>query len=63
MVGPFEITEQVGHSYKLKLPASMQVHNVFSSNRLPNAADGPRLRQVNELPPPIIIDNIEEREA
>ena len=30
MAGPFEILEQVGNSYRLKLPDSMQIHDVFS---------------------------------
>ena len=34
MEGPFEVLEQVGNSFRLKLPASMQIHDVFSPDRL-----------------------------
>ena len=63
MAGPFDITEQVGHSYKLKLPASIKVHNVFSPNRLRKDTNDPLPRQVNNLQSPIIIDNTEEWEV
>ena len=32
--GPYEVTEQVGHSYRLGLPDSNQQHNVFAPELL-----------------------------
>lgn len=32
--GPFEVIEQVGYSYRLKLPAGLQIHNVFAPDVL-----------------------------
>ena len=34
MEGPYEILEQVGHSYKLKLLDSMKIHPIFYAEKL-----------------------------
>ena len=34
MDGPYEILEQIGHSFKLKLPESIKVHPVFYTKKL-----------------------------
>jgi len=34
MDGPYEILEQIGHSFKLKLPESIKVHPVFHAKKL-----------------------------
>ena len=34
MDGPYEILEQIGHSFKLKLPESIKVHPVFYAKKL-----------------------------
>jgi hypothetical protein len=34
MASPFEIVEQIGNLYRLKLPDSMKIYNVFSPDRL-----------------------------
>jgi hypothetical protein len=39
--GPFEIIEKVGHSWRLKLPSTMKVHDVYSPERLRKDPDDP----------------------
>ena len=34
MDGPYEVLEQIGHSFKLKLPESIKVHPVFYAKKL-----------------------------
>ena len=34
MDGSYEILEQIGHSFKLKLPESIKVHPVFYAEKL-----------------------------
>ena len=53
MAGPWEVLEQVGHSWRVKLPDSVKVHNVFPSDRLRKAASDPLPGQLQEPPPPI----------
>jgi len=39
MAGPYEILEQVGNAYKVKLLESIRVHLVFSPDKLCKASD------------------------
>lgn len=46
MKGPFKITEQVGHSFRLELPDSMKVHPVFHASKLRKALKDPLEGQI-----------------
>jgi hypothetical protein len=63
MAGPFPITEKVGNSYKIDLPASIKVHNVIPPDRLRKAVVDPLPGQVNDPPPPIVVTGEQEWEV
>jgi hypothetical protein len=63
MSGPFKITKQVGHLYRVKLPETMKIHNVFSPDKLRKDPNDPLPGQVNDPLPPIIIAEKEEWEV
>ena len=54
--GPFEILEQVGHSYRLKLPDSVKVHPVFHAEYLRKAPEDPLPGQQTPNPLPVKVD-------
>ena len=60
-IGPFQITKRVGElAYRLNLPPTMKMHNVFHVSRLrPFKDDG----RVQPPPPPIVVDNELEYEV
>ena len=51
--GPWEVVEPIGHSWRVKLPDSVKVHDVFPNGRLRKAAEDPLPGQINDPPPPI----------
>jgi transposase InsO family protein/predicted aspartyl protease len=57
MEGPYEILEQVGHSFKLKLPASMKIHPVFHAEKLRKDASNPLPGQANPEPIPLELED------
>ena len=63
MEGPFEILEQVGHSFRLKLPDSMKIHPVFHAEKLRKAPENPLPGQSNPEPPPTQVDDQDEYEV
>ena len=62
MLGPFRVLDKVGSSYRLELPASMQIHNVFHPSLLRKAATDPLPGQQTEPPRPVTVDGQEEWE-
>ena len=58
--GPFEVLEQVGHSYRLKLPAGSQIHDVFAPDVLRKDPEDPLPGQEPPKPPGIPIQGVEE---
>lgn len=63
MAGPYKVLEQVGYSWRVKLPDSIKVHNVFPSDRLRKASEDPLPGQVEEPPPPIHVTGDAEYEV
>jgi hypothetical protein len=58
--GPFEVIAPVGRrSYRLKLPDSMRVFNVFHTKHLRAAASDPLPGQRMPPPPPVIVERPE----
>ena len=60
MAVPFEIVDQVGHSFRLKLPEIMKVYPVFYTKKLRKDPDNPLLGQANPNPPPLVLEDGEE---
>lgn len=63
--GPFEITEEIGdRNYRLKLPPTWLIHNVFHSDLLhPYTKPLFQIQKREPLPPPDIINDEEEYEV
>jgi hypothetical protein len=65
-LGPYKILEKVGTvSYKLQLPPTMQVHNVFHVSLLRPYKNPTQVDPYHQLqpPPPVIINDREEYEV
>ncbi len=60
MTSPFEIIEQISNSYRLKLPDSMKIYNVFSPDQLQKATSNPLPGQINLLQLLIVITEDQE---
>src|SRR6266536_63615 len=63
MDGPYEILEQISHSFRLRLPESIKVHPVFHADRLRKDPDNPLEGQSNPDPPPLQVNDQEEYEV
>ena len=60
MLGSFQIIRNKGVSVELQLPQSIKIHNIFHLNMLQKASTDFLTNQVNEPPPPVIINNVKE---
>ncbi|KAI9039180.1 Retrovirus polyprotein [Aspergillus affinis] len=59
--GPYEIIEQIGHAFKLRLPPTLQVHPVFAPEKLRKVTDlAPMPGQIRDPEPPIEIQGESE---
>ena len=59
-LGPYQVIGHAGTSYRLQLPISMKIHNVFSPKLLRPYASDPLPGQQQDPPRPVIIDDEEE---
>ena len=60
MIRPFKVIDKVGSSYRLELPNSMKIHNVFQPSLLRKAGMDTLPSQRVQPLRPIIIDDQEE---
>ena len=61
--GPFRIVEQVGHSFRLDLPPTMNIYPVISPDKPRKAVSDPVPGQLPDPPPPSIIRDEHEWEV
>ena len=62
--GPFEVTQQVSQvTYRIKLPPSMKIHNVFHVDLLIPYKETEAYGETFSQPPPELIDGQEEYEV
>ena len=57
--GPFPVTELIGSSYRLRLPSTMRIHNVFHACHLTLAPTNPLPGQINPPPGPVNLNQDE----
>jgi hypothetical protein len=50
MLGPFKVLKAVGASYRLQLPTTMRIYDVFYPSLLRKVAEDPLPGQINEPP-------------
>ncbi|QRW03991.1 hypothetical protein RhiLY_02990 [Ceratobasidium sp. AG-Ba] len=60
-LGPFVISEKISsHAYRLELPKTMQIHNVFHINLLAPFTEDKDFHRRQARPPPILTEEGEE---
>ena len=60
MERPYEILEQISHSFKLKLPESIKVYLVFHAKKLRKDPGNPLPGQTNPNPLPLEVEDSKE---
>jgi hypothetical protein len=60
MEGLYKMLEQIGHSFKLKLPESMKIHPVFHAEKLRKDPGNLIPGQSNPEPPPLELQDGEK---
>ncbi|ESZ89752.1 hypothetical protein SBOR_9865 [Sclerotinia borealis F-4128] len=63
ITGKYEIVEKIGQSYRLALPATMRIFDVFPPEKLRLAPEDPLPGQINPPPYPVNITGEEEWEV
>ena len=63
MIGPYKVKKLVESSYRLELPHTMKIHDVFHPNLFWKVANDPLPGQRNSPLPPIVIDDKEKWEV
>ena len=62
-IGPYKVKRLVSaYAYELELPPSMRIHPVFHTSLLLPTANDPHKGQIQEPPPPVIVNHEEEFE-
>ncbi len=63
-IGPFEISAKINaNAYRLRLPASYKIHNVFNVSKLLPAVRNRFTPETPVPPPPVLMDDNEEYEV
>ena len=63
MISPYQVKELVRLSYRLELPTSIKIYNVFHPNLFRPAANDPLPSQHNNFKPPVVVDSEEKWEV
>ena len=63
MINPYKIKKLIRSPYRLDLPHTMKIHDVFHPNLLRKAATDPLPSQQNSSLPPTVVNNKEEWEV
>lgn len=59
-IGPFKVLDKIGISYRIELPPTIKIYNVFHPCFLTLAATNPLPGQNNPPPAPIVTENNEQ---
>ena len=62
-IAPYKATGLVGSLYRLDLPVSMRIHDVFHPSLLRPVAEDPLPGQHNDSPPPVVVNDKKEWEV